>query len=406
MPAPIEHPEPTQATAKLLYANAFRCARPGCRRPLYSVDGETGIRTLNSRIAHIHARREGGPRFDLNQSADDNRHANNLLVLCLEHANEVDVPGWETRFPPSVLKEWKEAQLRDFDRIQQGWAIPDEDLTKVFVGPSFAGDVTLGGAGGAAPGAGGGGGGAIGDGRGGAGGAGGATYNLNGTPGIAPGAGGGGGGARGEGAAGGDGGPGGARVVATFRIEDLPDQLEIMVGAGGLGGEVGKPGAPGEPSFIRYKLPNGTCRELVRADGGGVAAAIQPTDARDPTQATPVLTLMLADYADVRDGLLFVAGGGWITWTAPTLPASLSVTAVVTLGAPATNVRLLCHRPSHGDAVGAAHLESLPARSPWRIRWSLMVDAPGRWTFALFSEETCLGVLPLDVIVRESQANR
>lgn len=100
--AAVEHPLPTGATKKFLYAHAFRCACPGCPRPLYSVDGETGARSLNSQIAHICARREGGPRFDLQQSAEENRHETNLLVLCLEHANEVDVAGWETRAVAAV----------------------------------------------------------------------------------------------------------------------------------------------------------------------------------------------------------------------------------------------------------------------------------------------------------------
>jgi hypothetical protein len=58
---PIEHPPPTPATVKYLYAHASRCAYQGCSRPLYRVDEQTGARTLNSRICHINARREGGP---------------------------------------------------------------------------------------------------------------------------------------------------------------------------------------------------------------------------------------------------------------------------------------------------------------------------------------------------------
>ena len=52
-----EHPEPTDATAKELYANAWRCAKPKCGRPPYSVDAETDKRTLNSRIRAADLRR-------------------------------------------------------------------------------------------------------------------------------------------------------------------------------------------------------------------------------------------------------------------------------------------------------------------------------------------------------------
>jgi len=41
----LKHPDPTNATVKDLYANAYRCAAPSCKRPLYRVDGETGVRT-------------------------------------------------------------------------------------------------------------------------------------------------------------------------------------------------------------------------------------------------------------------------------------------------------------------------------------------------------------------------
>jgi len=57
------HPEPSAGSVKALYARAFRCARPDCQRPLYKQDNETGDLVLSSRVAHIHARRRGGPRW-------------------------------------------------------------------------------------------------------------------------------------------------------------------------------------------------------------------------------------------------------------------------------------------------------------------------------------------------------
>jgi hypothetical protein len=38
----IEHREPTVATVKELYANAWLCGKPECMRPLYRVDPEWG----------------------------------------------------------------------------------------------------------------------------------------------------------------------------------------------------------------------------------------------------------------------------------------------------------------------------------------------------------------------------
>jgi hypothetical protein len=53
----VEHSRPTEATVKQLYANAFRCAHPGCDRPLYKFDPETGTRSLNS-LGRPHMRPE------------------------------------------------------------------------------------------------------------------------------------------------------------------------------------------------------------------------------------------------------------------------------------------------------------------------------------------------------------
>src|ERR1022692_425249 len=94
------HPGVTDATSKELYANALNCAYPGCDRPLYRVNAD-GSRTLNSRIAHICARQEGGPRWNSAMSSEANRSAGNLLLLCIEHADEIDQPGRVSLYPRS-----------------------------------------------------------------------------------------------------------------------------------------------------------------------------------------------------------------------------------------------------------------------------------------------------------------
>ncbi|MFE3936394.1 hypothetical protein ACFXPJ_22105, partial [Streptomyces goshikiensis] len=86
-----EHPPPTPATFKQLYGTAFRCAKPDCREPLYRVNSDTGETILNSNVAHIHARSEGGPRWKPGMTADENRHFDNLLPMCEAHAREIDV---------------------------------------------------------------------------------------------------------------------------------------------------------------------------------------------------------------------------------------------------------------------------------------------------------------------------
>lgn len=97
---PVTHPEPTKATVKQLYGNAIRCAEPSCNEPLYRVDASGTARTLNSRVAHICARREGGPRWNADMSGDENRSEENLVLLCTNHSYEIDDPPLvHMRFP-------------------------------------------------------------------------------------------------------------------------------------------------------------------------------------------------------------------------------------------------------------------------------------------------------------------
>ncbi len=113
-----------------LYGSAFRCAHPGCSRPLYKVSDETGDLLLNSRVAHIHARRKGGPRW-VEMPAEQNREFSNLLLLCIEHSYEIDEnPG---PFPAEVLREWKAAQIAEYEQIQRSWNISDDEASEALV---------------------------------------------------------------------------------------------------------------------------------------------------------------------------------------------------------------------------------------------------------------------------------
>lgn len=127
------HPYPTEATVKRLYASAFRCAKPECSRPLYRVDGNTGDLILNSRIAHIHARSPGGPRW-VEMSSEDNRNITNLVLLCIEHSHEVD--DFPDNYPADVLRQWKKSQFDEHQRINRGWPLTDSEAGQA-IGASF-----------------------------------------------------------------------------------------------------------------------------------------------------------------------------------------------------------------------------------------------------------------------------
>lgn len=122
-----EYPPVTVSTIRSLYGAAYRCAHPDCRRPLYSVDGESGDRVLNSRVAHIHARRRGGPRW-IEMAPEENRGFDNLLLLCIQHSYEVD--DFPDRFPAEMLREWKLAQVREYDQVHS-WPLTDSEAEEV-----------------------------------------------------------------------------------------------------------------------------------------------------------------------------------------------------------------------------------------------------------------------------------
>ncbi|WP_282947169.1 hypothetical protein [Cellulomonas endometrii] len=124
----LKYPEPRLATVKQLYATAFRCAYPGCTKPLYSQDNDTGDWILSSRISHIHAKSRGGPRW-IDMPAEENRGYDNLLLLCLDHATEID--DFPSRFPAELLREWKRTQVEEFQRLRRNWKIGDDQAQEV-----------------------------------------------------------------------------------------------------------------------------------------------------------------------------------------------------------------------------------------------------------------------------------
>jgi len=125
----VVHAEPTDATVKQLYGTALRCGLPGCLQTLYRAS-ETGERVLNSRVAHIHARREGGPRWDPSMSEEENRSYSNLILLCIEHAYEIDdIPD---RYPAEQLREWKRVQVKTQEQAaRQLPALTDDETAEV-----------------------------------------------------------------------------------------------------------------------------------------------------------------------------------------------------------------------------------------------------------------------------------
>jgi hypothetical protein len=125
----IEHRTPSPGTIKKLYGTAFRCAEPSCTKPLYRVSDETGEWILNSRVAHIKARSEGGPRWDSAMSEEDNRDAANLLPLCEAHAFEIDATP--KHYPVELLHAWKQSQLDEYRELGKSWPLNKSEARQV-----------------------------------------------------------------------------------------------------------------------------------------------------------------------------------------------------------------------------------------------------------------------------------
>lgn len=441
----IEHPPPTEATVKYLYGHAFGCAFEGCRRPLYRVDDETGIRTLNSRVCHIYARREGGPRWDSNQSAEHNRSAQNLVLMCVEHAAAIDIPELLSVYSPERLHQWKQKQQEDYDRIQQGWTLDTEMAQQaiaesvvpadVFISHS---NVSLGGEGGKAPGAGGGGGGAIGrNACGGRGGNGGGhridegNYTLpwpddgpnplemnkltNLDVDFVPGAGGAGGGAIGDGAIGGDGGDGGECVSGLIDITRLRraglHHVECIVGKGG------ENGGDGGDTIINFLTEDGSILKTIRASGGKGGSTKVPEGCTeigpsDVESKLTVTTLLIANAVEVREGLLYMLGADWTNYAVPHLPFEVVWPIVYSMRWEPLHwnepraIFLSLLRPDGSEAASEPLIISRESGLTGIFRGvhtvSAKLDSEGAWSLRLHSGGLMLSQLPVTVTVPTS----
>ncbi len=83
--------------------SANQCAEPSCNKTLVAEDGISIV----SKICHIEAASEKGPRYNSNMTDDDRRSFDNLILLCDEHHTIIDNKENELKYPVSLLKEWK-----------------------------------------------------------------------------------------------------------------------------------------------------------------------------------------------------------------------------------------------------------------------------------------------------------
>ena len=270
-----------ESTVKQLYGSASTCAHPACDEPLLRWIGDFGTPVLNSRIAHIRAASALGPRYDETMTDEDRRAFDNLVLLCLPHAEEVDLKALADRYPAETLQQWKFVQLQAAPPKPPN--IPEGLLERAVV--LSMGDVLM-------------------DFRE-------ATIDLGGKAAIAPGAGGSGGGAIGPGARGGDGGPGGDQYDFTDTGLQVLGEIPIEIGHGGRSGVAGLPGeAGGHTRFGAVVTP-----------GGGRKTHSSFPEALPEIVTTSVSSAVFANYVEINNGLVYLSGAGWRSYGVADLPS-------------------------------------------------------------------------------------
>ncbi|HEY3488281.1 MAG TPA: hypothetical protein VGL10_09455, partial [Gammaproteobacteria bacterium] len=95
----------TTCIKRLYMLSNNQCAAPDCEKSLLARDNETII----SKICHIEAANNNGPRFNPNMTDDERRHHSNLILLCDECHSIIDNKENEKKYPVTLLKEWKAA---------------------------------------------------------------------------------------------------------------------------------------------------------------------------------------------------------------------------------------------------------------------------------------------------------
>jgi len=80
------------------------CYEPNCKKQLIGSDGKTIV----SKICHIKAASENGPRYDKSMTDDERRDFKNLILLCDEHHAIIDNKENEKVYTVELLNQWKQ----------------------------------------------------------------------------------------------------------------------------------------------------------------------------------------------------------------------------------------------------------------------------------------------------------
>jgi hypothetical protein len=100
----------SKPTKRILQERAsLICCNPDCKRCTAAPsDDSSGNSTLYGKACHIAAASKGGPRYDSDMTPSERKSPNNGIWLCTECAERVDKKQNELRYPPELLKHWKQ----------------------------------------------------------------------------------------------------------------------------------------------------------------------------------------------------------------------------------------------------------------------------------------------------------
>ena len=98
---------------KLFSLSGNQCAEPNCKNRIIGEDGTTVV----GEICHITAANTYGPRYNADLTEDERRSYDNLILLCPEHHKLIDNPQNQNVYTESLLKQWKEDHIRNFNEF-------------------------------------------------------------------------------------------------------------------------------------------------------------------------------------------------------------------------------------------------------------------------------------------------
>lgn len=120
---------PAGVRKALAYRVSLQCSNPLCGQPTAAPHIEPDKYNLLGEAAHITGARPEGPRYDPAMSNAERRSISNGIWLCRNCARIIDTD--EERFPPSLLRWWKqeaEATLLEIYRVMERREEPPSDF--------------------------------------------------------------------------------------------------------------------------------------------------------------------------------------------------------------------------------------------------------------------------------------